>query len=78
MLQHDTSTTKKHPLPFFENKQELEYLKNGKSIIGEPVVEISRENLFEAIEQIEVLVEYVTGRLDKVQKWKEAKMKNHK
>jgi|TARA_R110000787_G_scaffold176420_3_gene288626 hypothetical protein len=41
-------------------------------------VEISRENLFEAIEQIEVLVEYVTGRLDKVQKWKEAKMKNHK
>jgi|TARA_R100001244_G_scaffold125742_1_gene95905 hypothetical protein len=38
-------------------------------------VEISRENLFEAIE---VLVEYVTGRLDKVQKWKEAKMKNHK
>lgn len=75
LLQHDTSTTKKHPLPFFANKQELEYLKNGKSIIGEPVVEISRENLFEAIE---VLVEYVTGRLDKVQKWKEAKMKNHK
>lgn len=70
-----SSTTKKHPLPFFANKQELEYLKNGKSIIGEPVVEISRENLFEAIE---VLVEYVTGRLDKVQKWKEAKMKNHK
>lgn len=58
------------------NEQEAETLRNPGSLasFGAPVLEISRELLFSAINEVEKLIEYISQRLGKASEWREKQM----
>lgn len=70
---HDHSTMKKYPNPFFANEEELQSLSEWKdegSTFLLPAIEITREKLFSALDEVEKLAEYIETRLDKAYEWR--------
>lgn len=73
-VRHDPQTLRKHPRPFFATDVEWQ---TWQEIGGDPdsffapSVEVSREALFSAIEQIEQLADYIDRRMDKAWAWKQ-------
>lgn len=60
-LTHDADTRKKHPQPFFmhESEKDLADAESQSSSWLDPTLHISRENLFEAIDQVELLADWL-------------------
>ena len=72
-VRHDSRTLKKYPRPFFANEDELKvWVDTGEDIdatFATPSIEITRENLFAAVAEAELLADWIEERLDKAWKW---------
>lgn len=64
-LTHDARTRNKYPQPFFmhENEKTFATAENSDSPWFDPTLHISRENLFAAIDQVEILAEWLEERM---------------
>ena len=72
-LRHDPDTLRKHPLPFFASDQELqEWRESGRDEDSyfAPMLEITKDKLFEASYEIEKLANWIEGRMDKAWEWR--------
>jgi len=72
---HDRHTLQKYPRPFFASDEEMQswVAEDGEqSYLFAPAIEITRENLFEAIAQTEALAEWIDGRGEKIWEWRMA------
>lgn len=72
-LRHDADTLRKHPLPFFASDQELqEWRGSGRDEDSyfAPMLEITKDKLFEASYEIEKLASWIEGRMDKAWEWR--------
>lgn len=71
-MSHDASTLRQHPQPFFASPQEAQAWKDsgGQNSFLTPSVKITRERLFEAIEEVEQLGDWLDTRLVKVHEWR--------
>jgi hypothetical protein len=73
-VSHDQHTLDKHPRPFFMNEDERESWMaddgTAASSLLMPSVEVTREGLFAAIEQVEKLADWIEGRMDKAADWR--------
>jgi len=72
-LRHDPDTLRKHPLPFFASDQELqEWRESGRDEDSyfAPMLEITKDKLFEASHEIEKLANWIEGRMDKAWEWR--------
>lgn len=71
---YDRTMLEKHPRPIFMNEDELSCLTSEVGSLASflmPSIQITRQTLFEAIRQVESLVDWVEGRDDRVQAWRE-------
>ena len=69
---HDAHILKKHPVPFFASSEDLQEWPPGAGSLAsliKPKIAVSRTQLFEAIEEVEKLVDYVEGRSHKIRDW---------
>jgi len=71
--QHDKHTMEKHPRPIFAEKSAISGSDITHPWFSGPPVKVSRDALFNAIEEIESLAEYIEGRFDKVAEWRASK-----
>jgi hypothetical protein len=63
---HDRATWEKHPRLFFARPSEAEMMPNGDttgSFMLNPSIHVSRENLFSAIEQVQLLASWLEERM---------------
>lgn len=70
---HDDEMLRKHPSPFFANDDERRvWSADGESPSSflAPTIDVTREKLFAAMEEIEKLADYIEGRLDRVTQWR--------
>jgi hypothetical protein len=75
---HAPKTLVKHPNPFFVREEEKRALQDGESLSFLGVnITVTRENLFAAIEQLEILADWIEGRMDKVRAWREAQARDN-
>jgi hypothetical protein len=76
-VQHDSSTLRKHPQPFFASEDELKLWTDAggdpDAFFTAPSLKIVRDNLFAAIAEIEELADWIEGRLDKAWEWRRAR-----
>lgn len=79
-LHHDYQTLIKHPVPLFANVNELKNFTGPDPealMFFNPAIEITRANLFSALEHVDVLAEWIEGRMDKAYAWqKQQRLKN--
>ncbi len=72
-LRHDPNTLKKYPKPFFADEEDyIIWLDQGSTTDSwfTPDVEITREKLFQAVDQIDALSNWVDEHEDKIFKWR--------
>lgn len=62
---HNEKTLEKHPNPFFIRASE----QNADERWGDLQIEVSRENLFEAIEEVEKLARWIDQNEDSIRAW---------
>lgn len=65
-VSHDRATWEKHPRLFFARPSEAEMMPNGDTAGGfmlNPSIHVSRENLFSAIEQVQLLASWLEERM---------------
>jgi len=78
---HDGKMLEKHPQPFFASPDEREdWMREERSLASFllPRIEVTRENLFAALEQVEMLAEWIDDNLDKAWTWRKTKSARHK
>jgi hypothetical protein len=72
----DGKTLEKHPFPFFTSDEErqlwIDAGGNSDAFLTAPELRVTRDNLFEAITQVELLADWVEGRMDRVVAWRHA------
>lgn len=76
-IAHDLNMLAKHPQPFFASELETKVWNEhggGGSSIFAPKIEITRENLFAAIAEIEQLADWIEGRMDQAWQWRASAM----
>jgi hypothetical protein len=72
-VSHDGKTLKKHPRPFFASEVEWKTWKDNGGDVDSffaPTIEITRENLFAAIQETEALADWIEGRMEKAWEWR--------
>jgi hypothetical protein len=72
---HDLDTLKKYPRPFFASEEELRTWTDEDSqpsYFFAPAIEITRQNLFEALAQTEALADWIDSLGEKVWEWRTA------
>ncbi|WP_313552988.1 hypothetical protein [Brevundimonas sp.] len=71
-MSHDAGTLRRHPQPFFASPEESKAWQDsgGKSSFLTPSVKITRDRLFEAIQEVEQLGDWLDARLIKVHEWR--------
>jgi hypothetical protein len=69
---HDARTLRQHPQPFFASPEEARTWQDsgGQNSFLTPSVKITRDRLFEAIEEVEQLGDWLDARLVKVHEWR--------
>lgn len=70
---HDTRMMTKYPNAFFASEDELKSLPEWKDGIPSyllPEVEVTREKLFRALEEVEKLADYIESRIGKADEWR--------
>lgn len=69
---HDARTLRQHPQPFFASPQEAKAWQEGggQNSFLTPSVKITRDRLFEAIEEVERLGDWLDAKLVKVHEWR--------
>jgi hypothetical protein len=70
---HDSNTLAKYPKPFFVSEEEGRiWSESGgdPSSLLAPRLVITGKSLFAAVEQVEKLVAYIEGRMDKAWEWR--------
>lgn len=74
-IMHDGKTLEKYPTPFFASSDELKDWPREPGSLSwfvMPRVKITRDNLFEALSEVDTLADWIDSRLDKVREWREA------
>lgn len=73
-LRHDPDTSRKHPLPlFFASDQELQEWRESQrdeDSYFAPMLEITKDKLFEASYEVEKLANCIEGRIDEAWEWR--------
>jgi hypothetical protein len=72
-VRHDSDTLRKHPRPFFARDEELkawEEAGGNEESYFVPMLEITQEKLFAATYEIDKLVDWIDGRMDKAWEWR--------
>ena len=72
-LRHDPATLRKHPRPFFARDEELkawEEAGGNEDSYFVPMLEVTQEKLFAAIEEVDKLADWIDGRMDKAWEWR--------
>jgi hypothetical protein len=70
---HDQKTLRRYPRPFFASDDELKMLdgQDGlRSYLLAPSIEITRDNLFTAIGEMEALADWIDGRGQQIWDWR--------
>jgi len=70
---HDEEMLRKDPNPFFANDDERRVWAAGAespSSFLVPTIDVTREKLFAAIDEVERLADYIESRLDRVTSWR--------
>jgi hypothetical protein len=74
---HDGKTLEKHPSPFFMNEQERKWMEENRELDSIPLlrpnIEVGRGSLFAAIENVEMLADYIESRMERVDIWRRKK-----
>lgn len=74
-ITHDRKMLERHPQPFFASEDEQRDWKREEGSLSwflMPNIEVTRDNLFKAIDQVELLVDWIESRMDKAREWRSA------
>lgn len=75
LVTHDGKTLEKHPSPFFVREEEKRAWAEGERLAFlSPSITVTRENLFAAIDQVELLADWIEGRMDHASAWRRAQI----
>lgn len=71
-LTHDDRTLKNHPIPFFISPAEAMAADGGRALTGflAPMIEVTRETLFRAIDEVEKLADWVEAHRARLAEWR--------
>jgi hypothetical protein len=73
-VRHDGRTLERHPKPFFASEAEWQMWQDAGGNIDSffaPAVQVTRERLFSAIDEVEKLAEWVDANLHRVTDWRQ-------
>ncbi|HEX8240866.1 MAG TPA: hypothetical protein VF574_14115 [Allosphingosinicella sp.] len=72
-IAHDGRTLEKHPIPFFASEEERATWQNEEGTWSSflmPSVNVSREKLFAATREVEVLADFIDSHMGKLWEWR--------
>ncbi|WP_313808824.1 hypothetical protein [Sphingobium sp.] len=72
-INHDAYTFTKHPKPFFAQREELDRMPDREGPFFHflaPSVDVNRERLVAALDQIDKLADWIEDNIDRARKWR--------